>query len=46
MATCIISSLLAFAAGFIFHLFCAIKASDESWEKFKKSVDEIRKKLE
>ena len=42
MAICIISSLLAFAAGFAFTLFCALRCSDETWEKFKKAVDKER----
>lgn len=46
MAACIISSLLAFAAGFAFSLFCALKCSDEKWEKFKKTVEENRAELQ
>lgn len=45
MAICLLSSLLAFAAGFAFLLLCALKCSDEKWEKFKKTVEESRKAL-
>lgn len=46
MAICIISSLLAFAAGFAFSLFCALKCSDEKWEKFKNEVEKQRAELQ
>lgn len=42
MAICIISNLLAFAAGFGVCLLCALRCSDESWEKLKKVIDESR----
>ena len=45
MAICIISSVLAFCAGFLFALICALKASDQSWEKFKHTVDKSRAEL-
>ena len=37
-----ISSILAFAAGFLFCLVCLVKGSDEKWEKFKNAVEKAR----
>lgn len=45
MAICIISSILAFIAGFAFTLFCSLRCSDETWERFKKTVDKERAKM-
>lgn len=42
MAACIISSLLAFAAGFVFSIICLMKCSKEKWEKFRDAVEEAR----
>lgn len=44
MAICIISSVLAFAAGFAFALFSTLRCSDETWERFKETVDKERAK--
>ena len=40
----LISSILAFATGFIFAIFCLVKCSEEKWQKFKNAVDEERRK--
>lgn len=41
MAVCILSSVLAFCAGFIYAL---AKCSQEKWERMKKVIDETREK--
>lgn len=43
MGVCILSSVLAFAAGFLFSIFCLIKCSKDKWERFRNAVEEARK---
>lgn len=38
----LISSILAFAAGFLFSILCLIKCSDEKWRKFRDAVENAR----
>ena len=44
MAVCILSSVLAFCAGFIFAFLTLAKCSKEKWERMKKVIDETREK--
>lgn len=44
MAICILSSVLAFCAGFIFAFITLAKCSQEKWERMKKVIDETREK--
>lgn len=37
-----ISSILAFASGFLFLILCLTKCSDEKWRKFRDSVEKAR----
>lgn len=41
----LISSILAFAIGFVFAIFCLVKCSEEKWQKFKKAVETARKEV-
>ena len=38
----LISSILAFAAGFLFLILCLTKCSDEKWRKFRDAVEKAR----
>ena len=38
----LISSILAFAAGFVSLIYCLIHCSEKKWQKFKNSVDKAR----
>ena len=40
----LISSILAFAVGFVFSIFCLLHCSEEKWQKFKNAVEEERRK--
>ena len=40
----LISSILAFAAGFVFSIFCLAYCSEEKWQNFKNAVDRARRK--
>ena len=44
MIIAIISSILAFATGFVFSIFCLVHCSEDKWQNFKKSVEELRRK--
>lgn len=43
MMITLISSILAFATGFVFAIFCLLKCSEEKWQKFKNSVEIARR---
>ena len=40
----LISSILAFAVGFVFAILCLVKCSEEKWQTFKNAVEESRRK--
>ena len=40
----LISSILAFAVGFVFSILCLVYCSEEKWQNFKKSVEKARRK--
>ena len=40
----LISSILAFVAGFVVFIFCLVYCSDEGWQNFKNAVDKARRK--
>jgi hypothetical protein len=40
----LISSILAFAAGFVFAIFCLAYCSEENWQNFKNAVEKARRK--
>ena len=40
----LISSILAFATGFVFSILCLVYCSEEKWNKFKNAVEEERRK--
>lgn len=42
MAICILSSVLAFCAGFLFCLLSMTKCSQEKWEKIKTAIEKAR----
>lgn len=44
IAICILLSVLAFCAGFIFAFISMAKCSQEKWERMKKVVDDTREK--
>ena len=44
MGVLILTSVLAFIAGFIFSIFCLVSCSDEKWRTFRDAVEEKRKK--
>ena len=39
----VISSILAFASGFVFCLFCLVKCSNEKWYEIRHKIEEARK---
>ena len=44
MMIALISSILAFAAGFAFAILCLVYCSEEKWQNFKNSVERARRK--
>lgn len=40
----LISSILAFAVGFVFSILCLVYCSEEKWQNFKNAVDKARRK--
>ena len=40
----LISSVLAFAVGFVFSILCLVYCSEEKWQNFKNAVDKARRK--
>lgn len=44
MMITLISSILAFATGFVFAIFCLVKCSEENWQTFKNAVERARRK--
>ena len=39
----LISSILAFATGFVFSILCLVHCSEEKWQNFKNAVDKARR---
>lgn len=39
----LISSILAFAVGFVFSILCLVKCSEEKWQNFKNAVEKARR---
>ena len=44
MMVTLISSILAFATGFVFSILCLVYCSEEKWQNFKSAVDKARRK--
>lgn len=42
MEICLLSSVLAFIAGFLSALACLTKCSKEKWDRVKRAIDEAR----
>jgi hypothetical protein len=40
----LISSILAFAVGFVFSILCLVYCSEEKWQNFKNAVEKERRK--
>ena len=40
----LISSILAFAVGFVFSILCLVYCSEEKWQNFKNAVERERRK--
>lgn len=44
MVITLISSILAFVAGFLFFLYATTVCTDENWKKLKNAIEKARKK--